>query len=511
MLLPVKKRKVIKLILVLTLIKSLAWALFVPMWHFPDEQAHFGHVAYLAEGGTLPMGRSNDLNQEIAISEQRLGTYRNKYGNNSFTYNPGFNLEYTENFTGKFEEEIKTLPLNLRQEYKDPESAYYPHFFYRVSGFIYRLFYQQDLFVRVFATRIFWLFTHLLMVYWAYLIGKIIFPQDRLASVSVAVLTSFQPMLSFVAAGVTSDNLHNALFTGAIYFCLKIWQRPDPKFIFGLALVSAMGFINKPQFLIAMGIIIPVVTWSLIKMRKFKLMGLFIFGFSALALVFGRDYVSGLWDSVRLGQLPFFSGNANQARPDYSLGQHAVYTAQHTFREVLPWYWGVFRWLSLTLPRWVNQVLMRLLLAGGMGLMIKIFKRKFEPGLGLIIWSAAVYFLALFFWDFRQVQNAGFPFGIQGRYYFPVLVPHMVLLVIGLKTLWSKLLLPLSLWFIGLNWLAFYWLTASYYSVNSFKTFIIQASQYKPEFAKGWWLAAALLLYAVMTLILAIKLVKNER
>jgi len=88
------------------------------MWQFPDEQAHFGHVAYLAEGGPLPMGRTNDLNQEIAISEQRLGTYRNKYGNNSFTYNPGFNLEYSQTVTGIYEDEIKNLPPELRKEYK---------------------------------------------------------------------------------------------------------------------------------------------------------------------------------------------------------------------------------------------------------------------------------------------------------------------------------------------------------------------------------------------------------
>ena len=105
----------IKFILLVTLFKALAWSLLVPLWHFPDEQAHFGHVAYLAEGGTLPMGRTNDLNQEIAIAEQRLGTYRNKYGNNDFTYRPEYRLEYTDSYTGRYEEEIKALPLASRK------------------------------------------------------------------------------------------------------------------------------------------------------------------------------------------------------------------------------------------------------------------------------------------------------------------------------------------------------------------------------------------------------------
>lgn len=472
---------VIKLLLLTTLVKGLTWSLFIPLWHFPDEQAHFGHVAYLAEGGPLPMGRSNDLNQEIAISEQRLGTYRNKYGNNSFTYNPDYNIEYTDSFTGKYEEEIDNLPLSARTDWRDPESAYYPHFFYRVSGLVYKLFYRQDLFVRVFAVRIFWLFTHLLMVYWAYKIGQIVFVKNKIAALATAVLTSFQPMLSFVAAGVTSDNLNNALFTGVIYFCLKLSRRLDRKNLLGLGLVMYLGYLTKPQFLIAWGIVLPAVLW---RWRRW-------FWLPAVWLVW--RYLTG--------RLPYWEVPDGLARPDYSLWQHAVFTAQHTFREVLPWYWGVFRWLSLTLPRWVNQVMMRLLLAAGIGLIIKLWRRKFDPGFWLIVWSALVYFLALFIWDFQQVRNAGFPFGMQGRYYFPVLVPHLVLLIMGIRQIWPGLVKPLMLWFIAINWIAWYWVTASYYDASGFKIFIIQASQYKPDFAKGIWLGMALGLYSGLTLL----------
>lgn len=463
----------------------------MPLWHFPDEQAHFGHVAYLVEEGTLPMGRTNDLTQEIAISEQRLGTYRNKYGNNDFTYRPEYRLEYTQTSDGVYEREIKNLPLSTRKEFKDPESAYYPHFFYRVSGLIYKLFYSQDIFVRVFAIRIFWLFSHVLMVWLAWLIGKEIWPKQPKAALAVAVLTSFQPMLSFVAAGVTSDNLHNLLFTAVIYFCLKINRKIAWQDCLGLAVVMYLGYLNKPQFLIAFGIVIPV----LLK-RWRRLLGLMIAGL-------GGIYLSG--------KLPYWEISQNLARPDYSLWQHAVYTAQHTFREVLPWYWGVFRWLSLTLPRWVNQLMMRILLVAGIGLVIKLWRRKFESGFWIIVWSAVIYFLALFFWDYQQARDAGFPFGIQGRYYFPTIVPHLVLLVIGIRTLWSKLLLPLNLWFISLNWIGLYTVAGSYYNTLSFNTFIIQAGQYKPFFAKGWWLIVALGLYFIFSLILSIQLFKLFR
>ena len=471
--------------------KEITWSLFVPLWHFPDEQAHFGHVAYLAEGGQLPMGRQKDLTEEIALSEQLLGTYRNKYGNNQFTYHPEYRLEYTDNLTGKYEAEITNIPLPARHNFTDAESAYYPHFFYRVSGLIYRLFYQQDLFVRVFALRLFWLFSHVLMVWLAYLIGKLVFPKDKLAAVSVAVLSSFQPMLSFVAAGVSSDNLHNLLFTGVIYFCLKINRKIFWPVLLGLAAVMYLGFINKPQFLIALGIVIPVLLW-----RRWKILGL-------TGLVTAWLYFQG--------KLPYFEIADKLVRPEYSLWQHLNYTANHTFREVLPWYWGVFRWLSLTLPRWVNQVMMRILLVVGIGLVIKFWRRKFESGFWLIVWSAVIYFLALFFWDFQHIRNAGFPFGIQGRYYFPVIVPQMVLLVMGIKAIWSKLLILLNLWFIALNWIGFYIVVGSYYDTSSLNTFIIQASQYKPDFAKGWWLIIALGLYFIFSVIFSIQLFKLFR
>jgi hypothetical protein len=306
-------------------------------------------------------------------------------------------------------------------------------------------------------------------------------------------------MLSFVAAGLTSDNLHNVLFTAVIYFCLKLGQKLNGQNVSGLAAVMTLGFINKPQFLISIGVAIPVIIWRLFKDRKYKLIAVLSAVGTALFLF------------ITKGRLPYFEMRADVVRPDYGLWQHAVYTVQHTIREVLPWYWGVFRWLSLTLPRWVNQVMMRLLVVAGIGLIIRLFKRRFEPGLGIIIWSALVYSLALFFWDFQQVRSAGFPFGIQGRYYFPVIVTHMILLVLGIKVIWGKLLIILNYWFMILNWIALYWLTASYYDIGSLKIFIIQASQYKPFFAKGWWLILALVLYLILSLIFSVRLFKLSR
>jgi len=487
----------INLLLLLVLFKGIVWSTFVPLWQFPDEQAHFNHIAFnVEEPNLINIGEGLDLNQEIAISEQLLGTYRDEKGNNNFTYHPEYNLEYSNSQQGFYEEQIKNLPLEKRFNLVGRESAYYPEIYYDLSGLIYKLFYYQNLFIRVFAVRFFWLFTQVLMIWLAYKIGQIIFPKKKLLAISVAILSGFQPMLTFVSAGVTNDNLHNLLFTAVIYFCLKIIQKIRWIDLAGLGVTLYLEFLNKPQFWVALGIVIPVLFW---RWRRFFVL-----------------IIAGLFLLYTKGKLPYFEISNNLVRPDYSLWEHLKFMINHTIREVLPWYWGVFRWLSLVLPRWVNRAMMRILLVAGIGLVIKLFRRRFEPGFWIIVWSAAVYFLALFFWDYQHVRNSGFSFGIQGRYYFPVIVPHMVLLVMGLKEIsdlifpkiTNYLLLITNYWFIALNWITFYTVTGSYYDTHNFKTFISQASQYKPFFAKGWWLIVVLSLSLILSGVLSVKLFK---
>src|SRR3972149_9854375 len=137
--------------------KALTWSLLVPLWQTPDEQAHFGHVAYLAEGGELVRhGRFPDMSEEIYTSLAILGTKRDELGNNKFTFHPDYRLDYSQTLNGPREAEIKGLPQSTRTNFVIRESAYYPHFYYQASALIYRLIYPADLFVRAFSVRLAW-------------------------------------------------------------------------------------------------------------------------------------------------------------------------------------------------------------------------------------------------------------------------------------------------------------------------------------------------------------------
>src|SRR5437879_260840 len=129
----------LKLLLLVSFLKELVFISVLPIWHGPDEQAHFGQIANYVELGRLPTGPQN-LNKEIYTSEVLLGTLRDKFGTNKFTYHPEYKIEYTSSRTGKYERQITTLPLTSRQELVINESTNYPPIYYWVGSLGYWLF-----------------------------------------------------------------------------------------------------------------------------------------------------------------------------------------------------------------------------------------------------------------------------------------------------------------------------------------------------------------------------------
>ena len=82
------------------LLNFLLWQLLIPIWHFPDEQAHFGQVAFRADHGRIQKYHELSTSREIFISEELLGTKRDSQGNNLFTYHPEFKIDYSKTYEG---------------------------------------------------------------------------------------------------------------------------------------------------------------------------------------------------------------------------------------------------------------------------------------------------------------------------------------------------------------------------------------------------------------------------
>ena len=365
------KDKALLIILILSFIfKQLAWTAFVPMWHFPDEQAHFGQVAYIAEKGSTPPGdNSNNLTEEIRKSEELLGTERDFLGINKFTYHPEYRIEYAVTMLGKYEKEIIELSKDpLKREMVKREATRYPEAYYRLTAFIYKSFYQADLFQRVYLTRFAQLTFSLGTVILSYFIGRLLFQNSSLLSLSLAAFVSFQPMFSFVSAGINSDNIANFIFTLFLYLSVKLIKEKLnyklPAIFFPVMLLTVY---QKPHFVL----VIPLaVTVSIYVFRRHIFMLLMSAGFFSLAFYFlSAIKIIPLGIAERIYNNGFLKNF-----PQYFMS----YALPHLYREVMPWYWGVFDWLGITYPRIVHRIINWLVLVAIIGLIWGILKRLLD-------------------------------------------------------------------------------------------------------------------------------------
>lgn len=513
---------VLLIIIIVTFFKGLTWIAVVPLWHTPDEAAHFSTIQHYAEQIDLTKVRSGfGASRELQITEQFLETERGDDGTTAFTFKPNYKIQYSQSQAGIYEKEISSLPIEYRKQLVHHEQAYYPPLYYWIGQIIYQSVYKSDIILRAFTIRLFSILTIIGVVIVSYFLAKEIFPQKKYLHLTLPIIVSFQPMLSFVSAGINSDNLFNFLFSLFLLLGVYLITRGlDLKKVMFLGGIVGLGFLVKPQFIIALVIAICLIIYDFVRTKRvlFFISTSIIFltimiafgGFTAIQEAMANFRESGLL-------LPYIeTGSFSNPQSEPSFFSHLQNSFRQTIAQTLPWYWGVFKWLSLTLPRVINQILMRVMLVGAIGLVVKFFldlkKRDFSrPNQAFIFlaFSAIIYFFAIIWRDWQHLRAFGFSLGIQGRYFFPVLTAHLTLLFVGLLTLtpekFKKITVALAV--IGsilLNFIALYTVIATSYVLNSFTVVINQMSQYKPWYFKGELLIVLFCSYLIATISLLI-------
>lgn len=507
------------LLCLVVLLKQVIFSLLVPIWHAPDEQAHFAQVANMAEDVSIKKGNL-DLNLEIYTTEKLLGTLRDHNGNNKFTFHPEYKIEYTEGLVGFYEKEIISLPESSRKIFAAQEAANYPQLYYFISSWFYKLFYHTDIIFRVYSVRIFSIILHLLTTITCYYIAKLLFPLNKTLQLAIPLIASFQPMFSFVSIGVNSDNLMNFLFTLLIYLCLRLINSGLNIFnVFCLLGCFLALFLTKPQYLLAIPTIYFAIIIRLGINKQIKRI-IFVSLVPIIFIIFSKTILK-LTDT--LYPQNFFTLNL---RIDKNFFPFFKLEFIHTIKEVIPWYWGVFDWLGVTLPRTVNRIINRIMVIALIGLLltaVKLIKniitskkvdvdQKHYSMLVFLILTSVLYFLGIVYFNYLFYLSSGFPFGIQGRYFFPVISSHMILIIIGILGFIPQkfvkmnhyLVITVVLMMITVNFIALWTLINTYYTLSNFNLLLIQISQYKPLYFKGNFLILWLVLY-LFSLILLIR------
>lgn len=526
---------ILSLFLLVVFFKQMVLMFVVPIWQTPDEQAHFAQVAYFAENLKMPY-YPLDLNREILESERLLGTERDQFGNNKFTFHPEYKIEYTLSYTGKYENQINTFPKSYRSEYLKQEAANYPPLFYWFSSLGYRLFYENGLIDRVFAARSISLIFYLIFIVVSYKIAKLLFKNNQIYIWTYLLIISFQPMLSYVFAGVNSDNLMNLLFSILLLLCLQIISfGVNIKKFLQILIVFILLFLTKPQYVLGIPIFLIALVLSFQKINFQKILNKKSIVILLLVPLLIFIITSNQAIFLKLERI-FYTQSFYQHTPKeaFDLSKLLSFfnqTFRHSYAEVVPWYWGIYKWLGITYPRFIHRPLNYLTVIAILGILLKILiiaknirlksLEKINKLFIFLICSSLIYFLGITLFNYLFYLNHNFTFGIQGRYYFPVITSHLGLLLIGIITLIPEKLnrikemvvKSLGIVMITFSLYAIYLLSSVYYDLTSLNLFINQASQYKPVIYKGYFLLFWLYAFIFTLVIFIFKFIKlkNEK
>lgn len=525
-------RSPLKLLLTAAFLNSLAWIVVIPVWQYPDEQAHFAQVQFIAEVGNINYSlRTLDTSSEVALSEKILKTERDDLGNNSFTYHPEFKLPYTDSLYGVNEDKIVSLPSSARQEMVKKEATTNPPLYYLMGSLAYKLTSDGNLFTRVYAVRFISLIFFMLTIATTYQCAKLIFEKQKVLQLALSSMVATKPMLVFASTGVLPDSLTILLFSIFIYLGLKIIK--DGFTItrtVAVAITIILGALTRQHFLITLAILPLLIFYVIFSDKSSR--GKIVLAFTAsMVILYIASYFFDSLSFIRRLDYPESSRKiAGNPLANLNYFEHLSWTIKHSVAEVWPWFWGVYKWLSLTLPPVVYQTVNRLISLAVLGVLIKIFliarKGEYQKYMWLLFLLAvtAIYFLALTTFDFLYRRNNGFSFGIQGRYFFPVIIPTLSLFLIGITTLAQVFLrryakfIPLILiaMFMTFNIFTLIFLAHSYYETYSLEVFIKHASHYKPVILKGNIILVFLAVAIISQLLFLIKFFafatsKNEK
>ncbi|MBI4099933.1 DUF2142 domain-containing protein, partial [Candidatus Microgenomates bacterium] len=318
---------------------------------------------------------------------------------------------------------IPDFPRSYRTIYVGQEAALYPPLYYLLDLPFYNLAYDYNLVDRVELARFLSLVLGLGLAVAAYKIGRMVWP-DKIMASALAVLVSFQPMISFVAAGIHPDNLLNFFSTLIIIVCLLVIKNGVKfKYLFWLVLLAFLGWQTKPSVIFLLPVAAAVVAW-----RWHGWPPAFLVLVVPAAAFFFR------WP---LPYMPYVGPDSPLANMDF--GQYLAFRIPKLTFELWPWYWGVFKWLGITLPPLVMKIITRVAILAAIGLVIYFYRvfraKKFTLEFKFLVFfllSSFFYLLYLVLWDWRLMQSIGFSQGLQGRYLFPNVVPQMALLLAGL-------------------------------------------------------------------------------
>ncbi|OWK27154.1 MAG: hypothetical protein US76_01070 [Parcubacteria group bacterium GW2011_GWA2_38_13b] len=450
--------KIYILFLAFALIKGVIWILIIPPFLFPDEPAHFAYTQYIVEEKNLPKNDgklSPHLLSKSEELEEAINLIKNDY--KIWSMDP-INLKIGE--SPNIPENFPSYSRKVNAENYKNAAAVYPPLYYAFEAIPYVIGYNLDIFHRVYLMRFFSLIFLLITLIFAHKIAFFI-SNDKVFSFTVAAVISLIPALNIISFGtINNDAALIALGQIMFYYLIRLLHSRNitaKEIIKGGALLGAV-LLTKTQAVFFVPLTMGVFIYNGVKYGKLphKLTGLIILFLTAgiAALPFFAPPI-----------LAYFSGSSEEIfyslrNENFKMEQNAlILLANDIVRRmaVFNTFWAEFlhTFASFRLYGEIAAGLLSVFALLGLTFAFVKFKGK-ELNHWLLFCLLSILpleFLYTLLYFKNALINNYYQFPGQGRYYYILITPIIILFVFGLQNFFSLLKIPPRFIYAGLLFL----------------------------------------------------------
>lgn len=483
-----------------------AWVVVIPPWQAPDEPDHFTYVSFIVEQGKIfhpPLSSYPPYSKEVTDSWGL--TLFGEIASAGIARPP--NLLYLPHVYDYRTARDYEAPHQDRLSNAAGRATPHPPLYYLLVAMPYWLLHNAPVLSRLFAVRCGSATLGALSCVFGYLLAYE-FRRERRWGWALGLCMALLPMYVFLTSTVNNDVGMDLFATALIWLIVRVWRQDglSRPLAFTLGLASGLTLLTKATvygIVLVAGIVllvkmIPIVraqigrAWLALPALGMYAVGVII-GYGPWALFHRRYYGDVGFGAIPLSSLfRFLTGVSHVAAgppvtsdatvasllavPQYSLLSYLKYEqgrGWEYFRVLLVnTFWGEFGWLDTPMPDRAFTLIILFYAICGVGLLIQLVlqprrRRILLLLMGLIV--AQMIFLFLVVDYYQSFARTGGEFGLQGRYFFPVLAPLLLLLLSGWDHLWREHPLALRLApvaMLALNLVGLATLLARYYGVT---------------------------------------------
>lgn len=460
------------LVFVIALGVRCIWAVIVPPWQGPDEPDHYVYAAHIANQGRIPHVPFPPYPAyPIETTTSWTLTF---FGEISRLGNPGppnlahlpidYDYAAARSYTAPFQERLSDAGARRTGD---------PPLYFLLEAVPYLLFKNASILSRLFALRVGSAVLGALSCVFAYLLAYEL-RRQRSWGWAIGLCMALMPMYAFIAGTVNNDVGVDLFAAALIWLIARAWRLP----VLSLPLALAIG-VTTGLVLLTKATALPIIliTGVIVLIKAFPLLRASPRALRARAAMLGA-YAGGVivmyapwllfwyhyYNDIRILTVPvvpfvrFLSGATTVAASpmrDSAMATHGpsivTFLAAHTslldylqHEKGLPWehfralffgsFWGNFGWLDAPLPDHVLTPIVVAYVIGGVGVLAQIALQPKRRGMllllvGMIVAQAVFLFIGVDW--YQSFRNSGAEFGLQGRYFFAVLAPLLLLLLSG--------------------------------------------------------------------------------